>query len=70
MTNPMGRLTELKAQRAAIDAEINLIEAGISRAAYDGSLGAQLATVNDARRTAGKPTLTMTEFLGGDTEND
>ena len=61
----LTRLAQLRRERAAISAEINLIEAGLSKAAYDGAMALQLAAVNDARVAEGKPKLSMTEFLMG-----
>lgn len=58
-------LANLKLERDAIDAEIETIEQGIKRAAYDACMGEQLATVNDARVRDGKPPLTMSRFLSG-----
>lgn len=66
----MERLAQLKAQRAAIDDEINLIEAGISKAAYDGSMASQLTHVNEARAREGKPPKTMSAWQAGVEEDD
>lgn len=62
--NPADQLAALKAQRAALDAHINLIEGGIEKAAYQANLAWQLSVVNDQRSAAGKPPLSMSAFLG------
>ena len=59
------QLAALKAKRAALDAEINAAEAGISRASYDACLAEQLLAVNEARRKQGQEPLSMSRFLSG-----
>jgi hypothetical protein len=69
MTNSIAeQLAHLKAQRAALDDQINLIESGISKAAYEGNLAWQLSVVNDQRIADGKSPLTMSAFLAADDE--
>jgi hypothetical protein len=71
-TDPVTeQLANLKAQRDALNAHINLIEGGISKAAYDGNLAWQLSKVNDQRIADGKPPMRMREFLSAcDEESD
>lgn len=59
------KLRRLKDERDEISAEINLIEEGIRRAAYDACMATQLAAVNDSREQEGKPKLTMSQFMSG-----
>jgi hypothetical protein len=61
--DPAQELADLKAKRAVLDAQINLIESGIEKAAYDANLAWQLSVVNDQRVTDGKTPLTMSAFL-------
>ncbi len=59
------KLEQLKAQRAAIDAEIALRESAIRKAEYDACMFDQLVTINEARAQDGKPALSMSEFASG-----
>lgn len=71
VSNPADELATLKAQRAALDDQINLIESGIEKAAYEANLAWQLSLVNDQRIAAGKPPLSMSAFLAAaDEESD
>lgn len=65
-----GKLANLYEQRAALDRQINLIESGISKSAYEANLAWQLSLVNDQRIAAGKEPLTMSAFLAGCDEED
>jgi hypothetical protein len=62
-----NRLDLLRAHRDALDEEIRLVEAGISKAAYDCAMHQQLLAVNEARRNANKQPVSMSQFLAGDT---
>jgi hypothetical protein len=69
--NPAEQLAALKAQSAALDDQINLIESGIEKAAYEANLAWQLSVVNDQRIAAGKQPLSMSAFLAAaDEESD
>ena len=58
-------LTALKAERDALNAEIEQIEKGFARAAYDSCMAEQLVAVNDGREREGRPKLTMSQFVSG-----
>lgn len=59
------KLAYLKNKRDALNSEITLMEQGISKAAYDGSIRSQLLTINEARRERGEAPLTLTQFMAG-----
>jgi hypothetical protein len=66
MTELAGlKLSRLKDERDALNAEIALIEQGIRQAAYDTCMAEQLIRINEVRESAGKPRLTMTQFCAG-----
>lgn len=65
MNDVAAKLAHMKAQRDALNVAINAVEAGLSKAAYDGAMASQLLTINEARVAEGKPPLTMTEWMMG-----
>ena len=64
MTN-REKLTQLKAQRDALNDEILLIEKAIGKAAYDACMQEQLLAFNERRIEQGKRQVTASEYSSG-----